>query len=102
MNRLKQMDQGLKNIFQGRDLIPTLDYADQIGMKPQTVRKNYCQTGEAFGLRPIKIGNRLMWRVNDVAKLIEYGETKIKKTPTPFETEMSALSKRNFTTRGAR
>ena len=64
----------------------------------QTIRKNYCLTGEAFGIRPIKIGNRLMWRVNDVARLIEEGETKMKKTPTSIETKMSALSKPNSNT----
>ncbi len=41
--------------------------------KPQTVRKSYCQTGEYFGIRPKKLGNRLLWPVEDIAKLLRGG-----------------------------
>jgi hypothetical protein len=66
----------LSKVASNRDLISTHEYGTLIDRSSQTIRKNYCQTGEAFGLRPIKIGNRLMWRVNDVARLIEEGESK--------------------------
>ena len=66
----------LSKVAVNRDLISTYEYGTLIDKASQTIRKNYCQTGEAFGLRPIKIGNRLMWRVNDVARLIDEGESK--------------------------
>ena len=88
----------LLKISGNRDLVSTNEYATLIDKTAQTIRKNYCLTGEAFGIRPIKIGNRLMWRVNDVARLIEEGETKMKKTLTSIETKMSALSKPNSNT----
>ena len=91
----------LLKISGSRDLVSTNEYATLIDKTAQTIRKNYCLTGDAFGIRPIKIGNRLMWRVNDVARLIEEGETKFKKTPTSIETKMSALSKQNSNTEQA-
>ena len=66
----------LSKVAENRDLISTHEYGTLIDKASQTIRKNYCLTGEAFGLRPIKIGNRLMWRVDDVARLIEVGEAK--------------------------
>jgi hypothetical protein len=66
----------LSKIAANRDLLSTDEYATQIGRAPQTIRKNHSQTGEAFGIRPVKIGNRLMWRISDVTKLIEGGEVK--------------------------
>ena len=88
----------LTKVASNRDLISTHEYGTLIDKTAQTIRKNYCLTGEAFGIRPIKIGNRLMWRVNDVARLIEEGETKLKKTPTSVETKVNALSKPNSNT----
>ena len=42
----------------------------------QTIRKNYCLTGDAFGIRPIKIGSRLLWPVCDIANLLIGGRLK--------------------------
>ena len=64
----------LAEIAIGRDHVPTEDYARAVSKAPQTIRKNYCLQGECFGIRPIKVGNRLLWPVADIAKLLSGGE----------------------------
>lgn len=54
----------------GRDLVTTAEFAKATARASQTIRKNYCLHGECFGIRPVKIGNRLMWRVADIAALL--------------------------------
>jgi hypothetical protein len=60
----------LAAIANGRDFIQTAEYAHAISRASQTIRKNYCLTGECFGIRPVKFGNRLMWRVTEIAALL--------------------------------
>lgn len=66
-NYTNQIPQGLLAVAGGRDLITTPEFAQVFNVRPQTVRKNYCLTGEAYGIRPTKIGNRLLWSVAKVA-----------------------------------
>lgn len=61
---------GLSSIAAGRDHITTIEYARAIGRAGQTVRKNYCLTGDAYGIRPVKVGGRLLWPVQDIAALL--------------------------------
>jgi len=82
-------------------VLPTSIASAVVNRAPQTMRKWSSLDCAPLGIRPIRINGRLAWRVDDLHRLLA-GETQIKKTPTPIETEMSALSKRNFTTRGAR
>ena len=42
-------------IAAGRDHIKTAEFANAINRATQTVRKNYCLTGECFGIRPVKV-----------------------------------------------
>ena len=65
----------LIRIAQGRDFLPTLDFAKSSSRATSTIRKNYCLTGHCFGIRPIKVGGRLLWSVKDIAKLLN-GEVK--------------------------
>jgi hypothetical protein len=60
----------------GRDYITTEEYAVAVTRKSQTVRKNYCLTGECYGIRPVKIGNRLLWPVSEIAALLSGGADK--------------------------
>ena len=60
----------LARIAQGRDHVLTPEFAHAIGRAGQTIRKNYCLTGEAYGIRPVKVGNRLLWPVAEIAKLL--------------------------------
>lgn len=55
---------------QGRDLVTTAEFAKATARASQTIRKNYCLQGECFGIRPVKIGGRLLWRVADIAALL--------------------------------
>lgn len=70
-NHTNQIPQGLLAVADGRDLITTPEFAQVFNVRPQTVRKNYCLTGEAYGIRPTKIGNRLLWSVAKVAKRLQ-------------------------------
>jgi hypothetical protein len=64
----------LAAVAAGRDHIHTHEYARVVGNKaPQTIRKNYCLKGECYGIRPIKIGNRLLWPVAEIAALLNGG-----------------------------
>ena len=64
---------GLAEIAAGRDHITTAEFAHATSKSPQTVRKNYCQQGECFGIRPIKVGNNLLWPVVATAALLSGG-----------------------------
>lgn len=48
----------------------TQELADALGLKPQSIRKRYCETGSYFCLRPVKLPNRrLMWPADSLAQL---------------------------------
>lgn len=70
-NYVSLIPQGLLAIAGSRDLITTSEFAQVFNVQPQTVRKNYCLTGEAYGVRPAKIGNRLLWSVVKVAAKLQ-------------------------------
>jgi len=57
-------------IAEGRDHIQTVEFARATNRSSQTIRKNYCLTGECYGIRPVKFGNRLHWPVAAVAALL--------------------------------
>ena len=61
---------GLASLAGNRDAITTAEFAEAISGSQQTLRKNYCLTGSAYGIRPIKVGNRLLWPVEKIARLI--------------------------------
>jgi len=62
---------GLSAIAGNRDLVNTSEFAQVFNVASQTVRKNYSLTGEAYGIRPIKIGNRLLWSVAQIAEKLQ-------------------------------
>ena len=70
-NHINQIPQGLLAIAFGRDLITTPEFAQVFNVQPQTVRKNYCLTGEVYGIKPTKFGNRLLWPVAKVAEKLQ-------------------------------
>lgn len=50
--------------------INTNDLARGLGILPQSIRKRFSQTGEYFGIRPMKMANgRLFWPMDFVEKL---------------------------------
>jgi hypothetical protein len=60
----------LAEIAAGRDHLTTAEFARAASRAAQTIRKNYCQNGTCFGIRPVKVGNRLLWPVADIAALL--------------------------------
>jgi hypothetical protein len=68
---LSSIPNGLAFIASNRDFITTPEFAQVFSVKPQTIRKNYCLTGEAYGVKPLKIGNRLLWSVSKVAEKLQ-------------------------------
>lgn len=70
------LPEALAEIAKGRDHITTAEFARATNRASQTIRKNYCLTGECFGIRPIKFGNRLLWPVSPIAGLLNGESTK--------------------------
>lgn len=66
-NEVINLPPGLSAIAGNRDLITTPEMAQVFNVASQTLRKNHSLTGEAYGIRPIKIGNRLLWSVAQIA-----------------------------------
>lgn len=64
----------LAEIAKGRDYLKTAEFARVIGKASQTIRKLNCLDGQAFGIRPIKIGNSLLWSVDCIAHLLNGGK----------------------------
>lgn len=60
----------LADIARGRDHLTTAEFARATNRACQTIRKNYHMDGSCFGIRPVKVGNRLLWPVAAVAKLL--------------------------------
>lgn len=69
----QNMPPELARIAQGRDHLDTAEYGRAITRTGQTIRKNLCIQGHAYGIRPLKVGGRLLWPVAEVAKLLQGG-----------------------------
>lgn len=65
----------LAKIAAGRDFISTAELARATHRAKQTVRNSYSKTGEYFGIRPVKFGNKLLWPVIPTAILLTRGQT---------------------------
>ena len=58
--------------------ITTEQLAQNLGLKPESIRSRVCRTGEYFGLRPEKcINGRLLWPADSQDRLI-VSSTKLK------------------------
>jgi len=51
-------------------LITTNMFAARVLRSPQTIRILHCKNGEAFGIKPIKIGRLLLWPADQVDALL--------------------------------
>jgi len=65
-----QLPPALAELAAGRDHITTREFARALNKAEQTVRKLHCLTGEAYGIRPIKVGNSLDWPVVPTGQLL--------------------------------
>jgi len=53
-------------------MITTEQLAAMLHLKPQSIRKRYCETGAYYGVRPTKLPNgRLMWSPDTLTLLSE-------------------------------
>ncbi len=51
--------------------LTTGQFAAAIGRASQTIRSQHCRTGEAFGIKPKKVGRLLLWPADKVAALLD-------------------------------
>lgn len=73
MNHAVPMSPLLAEIAARTDHLVTEELALVLRRASQTIRKAYSQTGHYFGIRPVKIGNRLLWPAKDVAEVFTGG-----------------------------
>ena len=66
-----QIPPGLALIAAGRDFLTTAETAHALNRKEQTCRKWACLGNGP--IRPVRVNGRLMWRVLDVARLLNGG-----------------------------
>ena len=66
----KELLRQLRLLAHGRIHATTQELARVTGHADQTIRKAHSQTGEFLGLRPIKVGNRLLWPLVEIALLL--------------------------------
>lgn len=52
------------------ELATTEAFAQSAKCSTKTIRKNYCLTGHCYGIRPVKVGGRLLWPVSEIARLL--------------------------------
>jgi hypothetical protein len=69
----------LAEVATGRDNLTTQEFANAVNKAAQTIRKLHCLTGEAYGIRAIKIGNRLLWPVAQIARLLSNTSSEVAK-----------------------
>ena len=67
----------LYKIAAGRDHLATDEMGQALNATSQNIRKNFSQTGSCFGIVPVKVGNRLLWPVADIVRLLSTGSKRI-------------------------
>ena len=70
MNSTQNIPEGLVKLANGRDLIPLKEAGFAVSTQAQTIRKHLCNTGSFHGAKPIKIGGRILFAVEDIARLM--------------------------------
>ena len=54
------------------DFVNTERMGEMLGIKPGSIRAQYCQTGGYFGVVPKKMPNgRLLWDLRDIEALLQ-------------------------------
>lgn len=61
--------------YTSQKFLTTIKFAEQLLVKPETVRRSLCQNGHYMGIRPVKLPNgRLAWSeaaLNDITSTYE-------------------------------
>jgi hypothetical protein len=71
------------------DFVITEEFSKAVHSSSQTIRKNYCEKGHCYGIVPVKVGGRLLWRASDIAKLLNTGQ----ENPEVFVVDEAGLQK---------
>ncbi len=60
------------------NFLSTNQFAESLGVKPQTVRRGFCVNGHYMGITPRKMpfNGRLLWPAAELAKLLGEEENK--------------------------
>lgn len=56
------------------ETLSTEDLAAGLGIKPQTLRANLCRNGHYFGVRPVKLPNRMLRWPGDAIERLTAGQ----------------------------
>ena len=70
MNQENVIPSKLQEVAGKRDHILTSEMATALSKSSQTLLKERCLKGHAYGIIPKKIGGQLLWPVADIAKLL--------------------------------
>jgi len=73
MTYANPMHPALAEIAVGADHLLTEELARVLRRASQTIRKAYSLTGHYLGIRPVKLGNRLLWPKMDVNEALSGG-----------------------------
>ncbi|WP_373974952.1 hypothetical protein NT239_15160 [Chitinibacter sp. SCUT-21] len=71
MNYQNQILQAIAN--SGSSTATSAQTAKVFQITEQSVRRWACKDTAPLGIRPVKIGNRLRWKLDDIAKVLEGG-----------------------------
>jgi len=56
------------------ETLSTEALAESLGIKPQTLRANLCRNGHYFGIRPVKMPNRMLRWPSDAVERLTAGQ----------------------------
>jgi hypothetical protein len=70
MNQVNVIPTKLQEVAGNRDFLSTNETATALNKARQTLLKEFCLKGHAYGIRPKKIGGRLLWAVSDIEALL--------------------------------
>lgn len=54
----------------GRDHITTAEFAGVTQRAVLTIREQYRRNGQVYGVTPLKFGNKLLWPVHEISRLL--------------------------------
>jgi hypothetical protein len=70
INTTTPSSSALAALAKGSEFILTSELSRLIRLAEQTIRKHLSAKGHFFGVVPVKLGNRNLWRVRDVDALL--------------------------------
>lgn len=53
--------------------LTTIEFASSFRVASQIARKNLCLNGHCYRIKPLEVGNKLLWPANEVAMKLSGG-----------------------------